>query len=124
MASRLTVCSCTGCAGCGERCPTLTPGGRCDECKRTADKARGSGSARGWSTRWSSFSKQYLKQHPACECDTTCCPDGCDQPATDVDHIDGSGRTGPRAYDITNLKPLAHSCHARKTATHDGGFGR
>lgn len=30
---------------------------------------------------------------------------------------------GPRAYDESNLVTLCRSCHSRKTASHDGGFG-
>jgi 5-methylcytosine-specific restriction protein A len=40
-----------------------------------------------------------------------------------VDHLDGQGLDGPRAYDLDNLVSLCRSCHSRKTARHDGGFG-
>jgi hypothetical protein len=40
--------------------------------------------------------------------------------ATDVDHIDGN--TGNNHPD--NLNSLCHSCHSKKTAAHDGSFGR
>ncbi|HEY7433108.1 MAG TPA: HNH endonuclease signature motif containing protein [Streptosporangiaceae bacterium] len=106
-------------------CPELTEqGGRCASCKRDADRARGSGTARGYTKRWATFRKHYLGEHPVCECGPDCCPGGCGQLATDIDHRDGSGRNGPRAYDETNLQALAHGCHSRKTARFDGSFGR
>lgn len=113
----LSVCPVPG-------CPELSPSGKCDEHRRAADRARGSGAARGWSKRWAAFRLRYLRDHPMCECGPDCCPEGCDQPATDVDHIDGTGRNGPRAYDPTNLQALSHACHSRKTARQDGAFGR
>lgn len=123
MARRaLSVCPTSG-------CPELTAGGRCQGCKRKADRVRGSGSARGWNARWAAFSKRYVREHPICACAYDWCthahePGQCSQPSTDPDHKDGSGRNGPRAYDPTNLQPMCHSCHARKTAHMDGGFGR
>jgi 5-methylcytosine-specific restriction protein A len=53
-----------------------------------------------------------LASHPLCAV--------CDEPATDVDHIDGNARNN----DVHNLQSLCHSCHSRKTARQDGGFGR
>ena len=43
--------------------------------------------------------------------------------ATEVDHIQPIAKGGAR-YDPANLQSLCASCHARKTATEDGGFGR
>jgi 5-methylcytosine-specific restriction endonuclease McrA len=118
----LSVCPTSG-------CPELTTGGRCAACRSRAEKVRGSGGARGSTRRWQAFSKAYIAKHPACLCMADWCarihqPGQCDQPSTDPDHIDGTGRTGPRAYDPTNLRPLCHACHARKTVRMDGGFGR
>jgi 5-methylcytosine-specific restriction protein A len=106
-------------------CPELTDGpGRCDEHRRAADRARGSGRDRGWTRKWAAFRKDYLGRHPVCQCGEDCCPGRGPHLATDVDHIDGSGRNGPRAYDESNLVALAHGCHSRKTVRADGGFGR
>jgi 5-methylcytosine-specific restriction protein A len=123
----LSVCCCTGCPACGDRCPELVPRGRCTGCGRAADRRRGSGSARGYTKRWAAFSKRYLREHPVCECKADWCQHQqgqCSSESTDVDHVDGTGRNGPRAYDPTNLVPLCHPCHARKTVHQDGGFGR
>lgn len=121
----LQTCPCQG--SCGQHtggCPVLVQSGRCERCQRAADRRRGSGTARGYTAKWARFRKRYLGLHPVCECGPDCCPDGCLTLATDVDHIDGSGRDGPRAYDETNLQALAHACHSRKTARQDGAFGR
>lgn len=119
MPRALAVCSTPG-------CPELTPSGPCRDCKRKADQRRGSGTARGWTSQWAHFSRTWLRQHPDCACTNPAChhPGSCEHPATQVDHIDGSGRTGPRAYDPANAQSLCQSCHSRKTATLDGGFGR
>ena len=43
-------------------------------------------------------------------------------PASQVDHIVPRAEGG--TDDEDNLQALCPSCHARKTALHDGGFGR
>ena len=121
-ARALSVCSTPG-------CPELTAGGRCPGCRSKAEKARGSGGARGSTRRWQAFARAYLARHPVCECVAEWCagvhqPGQCGRKSTDPDHKDGSGRNGPRAYDPTNLQGLCHGCHARKTVHMDGGFGR
>lgn len=105
--------------GCGELCAA----GKCDEHKRQAGQQRGSGKDRGWTPKWARFRKRYLDDNPNClDCLDKDPPQW--TPATDIDHVDGTGRNGPRAYDLTNLRPLCHSCHSKKTAKYDGGFGR
>lgn len=42
--------------------------------------------------------------------------------ATDVDHIVPREQGGSDQW--SNLQALCHSCHSKKTATEDGGFGR
>lgn len=41
-----------------------------------------------------------------------------------VDHIIPHRGDGALFWDESNWQGLAKSCHDRKTATHDGGFGR
>jgi 5-methylcytosine-specific restriction protein A len=118
----LSLCVVTG-------CPVMVASGRCAEheaeTRRDTDRRRPNGYQRGWSAEWSRFSKKYLAEHPQCESlRCTNLPTWQRPNSTDVDHVDGSGRTGARAYDTTNLQALCHSCHSSKTATHDGGFGR
>ena len=43
--------------------------------------------------------------------------------ATDVDHIVPHRGDARLLYDENNLQSLCKSCHSRKTATEDGGFG-
>src|SRR5829696_9605675 len=40
-----------------------------------------------------------------------------------VDHVDGQGLEGSKSYDLENCVTRCRSCHSRKTARHDGGFG-
>lgn len=99
---------------CGQR---ATYRGRCPTCARRAEAARGSGGARGSTAKWQRFRLRYLRAHPRCvECGTT---------ATDIDHMDGTGRTGSRAYDPTNLRAMCHPCHSERTARDQpGGWNR
>jgi len=48
--------------------------------------------------------------------------DGRIEIATHVDHVVPRSAGGTDAW--SNLQPLCASCHSRKTALHDGGFGR
>jgi 5-methylcytosine-specific restriction protein A len=49
----------------------------------------------------------------------------CHAPAEHVDHVEAvDGPDDPRFWDPTCHQPLCASCHSRKTATEDGGFGR
>jgi 5-methylcytosine-specific restriction protein A len=114
---------------CTNRCGTLVyGGGQCVEClaetRRETDRRRPNGYQRGYTTEWAAFRKTYLEDHVLCE-SAECreLPVWNRTEATDVDHIDGTGRNGARAYDSTNLQALCHSCHSRLTAKHDGGFG-
>lgn len=74
---------------------------------------RPSSSARGYDATWRRFRRQYLRAHPLCVV--------CGAAATHVDHIDGTGPFGPRGYDPSNLQPLCHADHNRKTNKLDGG---
>jgi 5-methylcytosine-specific restriction protein A len=111
------------------RCPNrATKGAKCSvhfvARRREVDQNRPSGGRRGYTKRWAAFRAEYLERHPRCVSDACSALPEWQQPvATDIDHIDGCGRTGDRAYDETNLQALCHSCHSRKTALHDGGFG-
>jgi 5-methylcytosine-specific restriction protein A len=121
MARRaLSVCPVAG-------CPELTPGGRCKAHARTS-----AGGARYRDThkadpstirRWRRTRLAYLVAHPLCEserCSVVAMP--LRPAATEVDHVDGLGLQGPRAFDVANYQALCHSCHSRKTAQES--FGR
>lgn len=51
----------------------------------------------------------------------TCTTPGCGKPATHADHIIARAKGGPDA--LPNLTSQCPSCHSRKTARQDGGFG-
>lgn len=69
-----SVCSTPGCAA-------LTSGGRCDACKREAEKRRGSASRRGYGHEHETrFRKGVLARDPVCTMP------GCTEPSTDADH--------------------------------------
>ena len=101
-------------------CPTLTNATRCDGCRkakrRAEDKRRPNARQRGYDTRWQRTRAAYLAAFPICQH-----PDGCLNPATDVDHIDGWGPNGPRGHDFGNLRGYCHSHHSERTARDQPG---
>lgn len=72
--------------------------------------ARPNPAQRGYDAKWKRTRQRTLRTRPACEW-----PEGCDQPAVDVHHIDGLGPKGPRGHDQGNLQPLCHSHHSQIT---------
>ncbi|ANZ35542.1 hypothetical protein BBK82_05060 [Lentzea guizhouensis] len=103
---RCTASGCPGFAG---------TSGRCEQHEiprpRPQPKPRPSSTALGYDYRWRKKSEAYLRANPTCV--------ACGRPSQHTDHIDGD-RTN---WEPDNLQPLCLSCHSRKTATHDGGFG-
>lgn len=87
-----------------------------------SEASRPTAAQRGYGSRWQAFRISYLADHPLCQL----CSEADRGPveATCIDHIDGKGPNGERGYDVTNLMPMCHSCHAKKTIERDGGFGR
>ena len=85
------------------------------------DRARrGSSTARGYDRVWRKKARQYLAEHPVCECEL----EACYEPSVEVDHIiPFAGIDDPLRLDDDNLQALAKACHSKKTATYDGGFG-
>lgn len=72
---------------------------------------------RGYDRRWERTRRAYLRAHPLCECEhCLTLPDDMRPAATDIDHIDGLGPSGPRGHDRTNLRAMSHSHHSRRTA--------
>lgn len=84
------------------------------------DKTRKSSHARGYDRRWRRLRSAVLAAEPLCR---HCLSVGRSRRADDVDHIIPISRGGLR-LDRDNLQSLCRECHARKTATEDGGFGR
>lgn len=83
-------------------------------------KKKGSAAERGYGYRWAQLRKRFLFDHPLC---AKCLSEGRAVAATDVDHIVPHRGDQALMWDESNLQALCHSCHSRKTAAEDGGFG-
>jgi len=104
-------------------CAELTDSGRCAAhavaARRQSDARRGSGV---WlyDRHWRKLRAWQLAEHPLCvECEHA----GRIVPATDVDHVIPHRGDSQKFGDPENLQSLCHSCHSRKTAREDNGFG-
>jgi len=110
--------------GCGR---LINAPGYCDrhefhdqERKAKADKRRQSSHQRGYSYQWSQARELFLKAYPIC---ANCERRGRITAATVVDHIIPHRGDDFLFWDESNWQPLCASCHSRKTAKEDGGFG-
>lgn len=56
---------------------------------------------------WRTLRQRVLDAEPLCRM----CAPACLRPATDVDHISGDSSDNR----LSNLQPLCHECHSRKT---------
>lgn len=101
-------------------CPNLTDSTRCEihrkAKRRREDKRRPSARERGYDSDWYWTRTRFLRAFPICQHE-----DGCLEPATDVDHIDGLGPKGPRGHDWSNLRGYCHSHHSQRTAKDQPG---
>lgn len=88
--------------------------------QRFVDQRRGSSSARGYGWKWKNARTRFLREHPLCEmCSTVDSP----TTATVVDHRVPHKGDEYLFWNEENWQPLCASCHSRKTAAEDGGFG-
>lgn len=99
---------------CGQPgCNELTHETYCEEHRtqrarhREHDASRGSSAERGYGHRWRKLRLMKLRRNPVCE------SQGCDQPATEVDHIIPK-RDGGRDT-MANLQSLCKRHHSQKT---------
>ncbi len=121
-------------------CSKLVRGsGRCDDHKavsrQLSDSHRGSSASRGYGYKWQKARQGYLKNHPYC---VECEKQRIVERSTVVDHkvphklkeANDSGVTQlidkakQLFWDKSNWQALCKSCHDKKTARQDGGFGR
>ena len=104
------------CGSCGQ----AFRGRHCVPCERVRKKRGGTrwsnaGASFYKSARWRRIRADVLRSSPVCVVV------GCDSRATAVDHIVPRRLGG--GEDRANLQALCGSCHSRKTASEDGGFG-
>lgn len=85
-----------------------------------ADRQRGTSSARGYDATWRRIRNAHLRCNPICA-DPYGLHVGITVLAVHVDHIISLRHGGSSASG--NLQSLCASCHSRKTAREDGGFG-
>ena len=106
-------------------CSTLVIAGRCQKhalaydidrqaSRRQYDKQRGSNASRGYDAKWRKARIDYLLLHPVC---------ACGKPSEVVDHIIAHKGDQSLFWDESNWSAKCQSCHNRKTAAIDGGFG-
>ena len=117
-----TPCNYPGCPELVEPGQRLCPKHKRQERKR-ADEQRGNSNQRGYTYRWSKYSKWYLRQHPLCMC-PECAALPVPLPAQVVDHIVPHRGDSVLFWDPNNHQAMNKRCHDRKTAREDGGFGR
>ena len=105
------------------RPPIHHPVGRRDKQERDRDYARTRdpvSRALYRSKRWRTERAAFLHDHPLCvECERH----DLIRPAGVVDHIDPHGGDETVFWDRSRWQALCASCHGRKTAARDGGFG-
>lgn len=97
-------------------CPELTPFSLCPihqkeedskrDKRRTRDRSR-------FNSSWKVKRTRYLRTHPWCV--------DCGQAANTVDHVVPLSKGGQD--NENNYQSMCTSCHSRKTASKDGGFG-
>ena len=105
------------------RPPIHIPVGRRDKREQDRDYARSRNPVAQVlyrSRRWRRERLVFLKKHPlCCECER----DGIISAAAVVDHVDPHRGDETVFWDDTRWQALCTSCHSRKTAARDGGFG-
>lgn len=104
--------------------------GRCEPHAHESERA--SSAKRGYTRTWREYAQGWLRDYPHCGDrvagpspeHSRCVELGLIVRARHVDHI--KPHRGDRRLfdDPRNHQSLCSSCHSRKTATHDGGFGR
>lgn len=106
----MSVCTTAG-------CPKIVPAGsgRCQDCRRKAERSRGSAWARGYDAEHQSrFREGVLAKHPIC---VLCFA----RPATEADHHPRSRveliEDGADPNDPRHGRGLCKPCHSRETAT-------
>ena len=71
------------------------------------------------SAQWKRIRQQHIQAHPNNTLCQHCLAKGIYTAMTDVDHVDGDTYNN----EPSNLQSLCKSCHSRKTAMENNGFG-
>ena len=110
-------------------CPALVTTGYCSEHKSSSPAAltesrRGTAHRRGYTRRWSEYSKARLRQYPLC----VGYPAGFHgeryTAAEVTDHIIAASKRPGLFWDPANHQSLCQDCNKRKAIAEEGGFGR
>jgi 5-methylcytosine-specific restriction enzyme A len=102
------ICSCGRVVSFGAICP-------CRQARKAAaDKARPNFRQRGYTGKWDKARAAFLLDHPTCQCGKA---------ASHVDHVIAHNGDQRLFWNKANWRSLCASCHSRKTAAKDGGFG-
>lgn len=101
-------------------CQSLTYDRYCEKHKKEMIRIQNDRTAKMYTYQWRKASKEFLKKHPLC---VHCEREARLTPATEVDHIKPHGGDRKLFWNKNNWQPLCKSCHSKKTAEEDGGFG-
>jgi 5-methylcytosine-specific restriction protein A len=101
-------------------CQTLTHERYCETHKKEITRTQNATNSKLYTYQWRKSSKEFLKKHPLC---VHCIKDGRLSPSTEVDHIKPHGGDRKLFWNKNNWQALCKSCHSKKTAEEDGGFG-
>lgn len=106
-------------------CPALTTERYCEKHKPELyqhDQHRGTAAERGYTSKWTEYSRRFRKEHPLC---VMCLGRNQIKPSQHVDHIiPVNGKDDPNFWKLENHQALCHTCHNEKTRTQDKrGFG-
>ena len=129
MPRALRVCPCLGCPAHENSCPELTPGGKCDPCRKAGDLRRGTSKERGYNTAGHrAFRRAVLTRDPLCRCDYQDAHGHgaqCLRPSTRADHhpVDRRDlvRQGLNPNDPQYGRGLCASCDSAQTFTRQPG---
>lgn len=90
--------------------------------RKQVDRDRGGSSKRLYDYRWQKARRQFLTEHPLCECDE-CFGTGRVMASGVVDHKIPHKGDPVLFWDQSNWCAMSKLCHDKKTASEDGGFG-
>ena len=117
-------CSHSGCPALVEIGTGFCPKHQKEENQRYA-RTRPTSAQKGYGSKWQTYRKWYLGNHPYCINANNPDMPNCDVIATEIDHIIPSkGPDDPNHWDPNNHRPMCKRCHSSKTAKKDGRWGK